>query len=128
MFLKTAAVLCLTTLTACTDSDALEKVSLEQARIEHEGGKALLIDIRERREHLTGVAQGAMLLPMSELAQRQSLIPKNPDQPVLLICNTQNRSKATWDALKKQGYQNVKNLRGGIDAWSLEVDQAVPRY
>ena len=126
MFLKTAAVLCLTTLTACTDSDALEKVSLEQARIEHEGGKALLIDIRERREHLTGVAQGAMLLPMSELAQRQSLIPKNPDQPVLLICNTQNRSKATWDALKKQGYQNVRYVEGGMSQWAAKGWPLVP--
>jgi rhodanese-related sulfurtransferase len=126
MFLKTAVWFLLAALSACTGSNALEKVSLEQARIEHEGGKALLIDIRERSEHLSGVAQGAMLLPMSELAQRQSLIPKNPAQPVLLICNTQNRSKATLDSLKRQGYQNVRYVEGGMSQWAARGWPLVP--
>jgi rhodanese-related sulfurtransferase len=80
----------------------------------------LLIDIREKREHLTGVAQGAVLLPMSELEQKRSLIPKDPAQPVLLICNTQNRSKAIVEMLKKQGYQNVRYVEGGMSQWTAK--------
>ena len=106
------------TLSACSSGNAADKVSLQQARIEHEAGRALLIDIRETREHQAGVAQGALLLPMSQLPQKQSLIPKNPDQPVLLICNTQNRSKASLIKLKEQGYQNIRYVDGGMSEWA----------
>jgi len=106
------------TFSACSSGNAADKVSLQQARIEHEAGRVLLIDIRETREHQTGVAQGALLLPMSQLPQKQSLIPKNPEQPVLLICNTQNRSKASLIKLKEQGYQNIRYVDGGMSEWA----------
>jgi len=105
-------------LSACSSGNEADKVSLQQARVEHEAGRALLIDIRETSEHQTGVAQGAVLLPMSQLAAKQSLIPKNPEQPVLLICNTQNRSKASLAKLKEQGYQNIRYVEGGMSDWA----------
>lgn len=108
----------LVALSACSSGNEADKVSLQQARVEHEAGRVLLIDIRETREHQTGVAQGAVLLPMSQLPQKQSLIPKNPDQPVLLICNTQNRSKASLEKLKAQGYQNIRYVEGGMSEWA----------
>jgi rhodanese-related sulfurtransferase len=97
-----------------------DRVTLEQARADHEAGKVMLVDIRETREHKTGVAAGAVLLPMSELPQKQSLLPKNPDQEVLLICNTQNRSKATLQKLKEQGYQNIRYVDGGMSQWAAK--------
>lgn len=108
----------LVALSACSSGNEADKVSLQQARAEHEAGRVLLIDIRETREHQTGVAHGAVLLPMSQLPQKQSLIPKNPDQPVLLICNTQNRSKASLEKLKAQGYQNIRYVEGGMSEWA----------
>ena len=113
-------MLVLCTLAACTENNPTDTVTLEQARAEHESGKVVLIDIREKPEHLTGVAQGAVLLPMSELAQKQSQIPKDSTQPVLLICNTQNRSKATFDMLKQQGYKNVRYVEGGMSQWAAK--------
>jgi rhodanese-related sulfurtransferase len=105
-------------LSACSSAIETDKVNLQQARIEHEAGRALLIDIRETREHQSGVVQGALLLPMSQLPQKQTLIPKNPEQPVLLICNTQNRSKSSLAKLKEQGYQNIKYVDGGMSEWA----------
>lgn len=105
-------------LSACSSAIETDKVTLQQARIEHEAGRALLIDIRETREHQFGVVQGALLLPMSQLPQKQTLIPKNPEQPVLLICNTQNRSKSSLAKLKEQGYQNIKYVDGGMSEWA----------
>lgn len=105
-------------LSACSSAIETDKVTLQQARIEHEAGRALLIDIRETREHQSGVVQGALLLPMSQLPQKQTLIPKNPEQPVLLICNTQNRSKSSLAKLKEQGYQNIKYVDGGMSEWA----------
>jgi rhodanese-related sulfurtransferase len=93
-------------------------VTLQAARELHESGAALLIDIREPDEHARGVAAGAKLLPMSQLRQRLSEIPIDPaPRPVLLICNTQNRSSATLKALRQQGYAHVRYVHGGMAEW-----------
>lgn len=93
-------------------------VSLEAARAAHEAGKVTLIDIREPEEHATGVAAGAVLLPMRQLASRLSDIPADPKRPVLLICNTQNRSRAVQNALKERGYHHVQFVNGGMSEWA----------
>ena len=105
-------------LPACNPELALPNVTLEQARAEHEAGRVLMIDIREPKEHATGVAQGVRLMPMSQVAQRVSEIPKQADQPVLLICNTQNRSRAVTQALQEQGFTNIRYVQGGMSAWA----------
>jgi rhodanese-related sulfurtransferase len=95
-----------------------EAVTLEQARAEHEAGRVLMIDIRESEEHATGVAQGVRLMPMSQVPQRMAEIPKQADQPVLLICNTQNRSRAVTEALREHGFTNVRYVAGGMSEWA----------
>jgi rhodanese-related sulfurtransferase len=94
-----------------------DAVPLAAAREAHEAGTALLIDIREPDEHARGVVAGAKLLPMSQLRQRVSEIPADPARPVLLICNTQNRSSATLKALRQQGYAHVRYVHGGMAEW-----------
>ncbi len=89
--------------------------SLDQARQEHEAGTALLVDIREPVEHATGVAPGAQLLPMRQLGARLAELPR--DRPVLLICNTQNRSRATLSALRERGWTNLRYVDGGMSEW-----------
>ena len=104
---------------ACGQTEtSTDAVSLEAARAEHEAGRAVLIDIREPEEHATGVAAGARLLPMRQLNQRLDEIPTRPDQPVLLICNTQNRSSATLRALRERGYGHVRYVNGGMSEWA----------
>jgi len=93
-------------------------VSLETARAEHAAGRAILIDIREPEEHATGVAPGARLLPMRQLGARLAEIPLDPKKPVLLICNTQNRSSATLRALRQRGYGHVRYVSGGMSEWT----------
>jgi rhodanese-related sulfurtransferase len=90
-------------------------VSLELARSEHESGRALLVDIREPEEHATGATAGALLLPMRQLSARITELPR--DRPVLLICNTQNRSRATYEALRERGYTNLRYVNGGMSEW-----------
>ncbi len=104
---------------ACGQTEAsADVVSLEAARAEHKAGRAVLIDIREPEEHATGVAAGARLLPMRQLNQRLAEIPTRPDQPVLLICHTQNRSSATLRALRERGYGHVRYVNGGMSEWA----------
>ena len=97
------------------DPDA---VSLDFARAEHEAGRVVLIDIREPMEHANGVAAGAKLLPMRQLGARLNEIPVDPSKPVLLICNTQNRSSATLRMLREKGYAHVRYVQGGMSEWA----------
>lgn len=101
-------------------------VSLEQARAELEAGEALLIDIREPDEHATGVAPGALLVPMRELRSRIDLVPADPAARVLLICNTQNRSRATLLYLHGRGLTHVRYVHGGMSEWARRGWPLVP--
>lgn len=108
--------------------NSADRVTLVQARADYEAGKVMLVDIRETREHKTGVVAGAVLLPMSELGEKISLIPKDADQPVLLICNTQNRSQVTLKKLKQAGYENIRFVEGGMSQWAAQGwPMAAPR-
>jgi len=69
-------------------------------------------------EHAAGVAAGARLLPMRQLAARLAEIPTHPRMPVLLICRTQNRSSATLKSLRASGYGRVRYVDGGMSEWA----------
>lgn len=119
MFWKIFSGLMLTLgLMACSGAPADWRVSLEEGRSILENRQALVFDIREPKEHATGVAEGAFLLPMSQLNQRVSEIPRDPAQPVLLICNTQNRSAKVVEALREAGWTNVRYVHGGMSDWA----------
>lgn len=106
------------TMAACSPQAAVtDSVTLDFARAEHEAGRVILIDIREPDEHAMGVAKGAQLLPMRQLGARLAEIPTATDKPVLLICNTQNRSSATLSALRERGYAHVRYVQGGMSEW-----------
>lgn len=117
-----AAACAALTLSATTRAQALPaapKVDLETARTAAAAGQALLIDIREPDEHAaTGVAPGALRLPLSQIKERQSEIPRDPARPVLLICRTQNRSSKLAAMLQAQGYTNVSYVDGGMKEWA----------
>lgn len=113
----TAAVGALLLTAACSEGQGTG-VPIETARSDLEAGRVTLIDIREPSEQATGVAARARLLPMSQINQRIGEIPKDPAQPVLLVCNTQNRSQATAKTLREHGYTNVQFVQGGMSEWT----------
>ena len=119
LILTTLAVGAALTLGACSPAAPPEwQVSLDEARQLLERGDAVVFDIREPDEHATGVAQGMRLLPVSQLDKRVGEIPKNPGQPVLIICNTQNRSSKVVEALREAGWTNVRFVNGGMSEWA----------
>lgn len=114
-----AAALGLPAIDRAQAQTAAQKVDLETARAAAAAGQALLIDIREPDEHAaTGVAPGALRLPLSQIKGRQSEIPRDPARPVLLICRTQNRSGKLATMLQAQGYTNVRYVDGGMKEWT----------
>lgn len=107
-------------LAGCSEASASDplRVELPEGRQLLESKKVLMYDIREPQEHATGVANGARLLPMSQLNKRVNEIPKDPAQPVLIICNTQNRSSKVVQAMREAGWTNVRYVHGGMSTWA----------
>jgi rhodanese-related sulfurtransferase len=121
--LALAAVLALAWWRALPGEDS---ITLEAARAEVEAGRAMLVDVREPQEHATGVAPGALLLPMRQLARRAAEIPRDEARPVLLICATQSRSRAVTQALREAGMTNVRYVHGGMSGWAARGWPLVP--
>jgi rhodanese-related sulfurtransferase len=63
---------------------------------------------------------------MNEVPGRLSEL--DPTQPVLSLCHHGMRSLQVAHFLERQGFEQVFNIAGGIDAWSREVDASVPLY
>ena len=89
--------------------------------------KVRLIDVREPWEFATAKIEGAMLMPMGDVPSRahQEL---DPEERLVVVCHHGVRSLNTAVWLRNQGFEQAQSLRGGIDAWSAEVDSGVPRY
>lgn len=86
----------------------------------------LLLDVREPYELTISQIQGAVNIPMSQLPARQPEIPR--DRPVVVFCHAGVRSARLIARLQAAGYTNLINMKGGINAWSKEVDPSIPRY
>jgi rhodanese-related sulfurtransferase len=102
----------------CTAWAAAPSVSLEAARTALEQSSATVLDIREPGEQAGGVAKGALLIPMGQVSRRLSELPKPDGKPLLVICNTQNRSTKIADQLQAAGYTNVSYVQGGMSQWT----------
>ncbi len=100
-----------------TQADNGRTVDLATARAALEEGRIAVFDLREPFEHASGVATGARLLPMSQINNRLAEIPV--DEPVFLMCNTQNRSRMIAEALWERGYKHVRYVIGGMSLWTL---------
>jgi rhodanese-related sulfurtransferase len=78
---------------------------------------ALVLDVREPGEYGAGHILGARNAPLSRLDSGAEIAGKRKDRPVILYCESGNRSAKAAAALKAQGYTRVLNLSGGIGAW-----------
>jgi len=85
-----------------------------------------VIDIREPFEYEIARIDGVPLLPMSELQNRFTEL--DPNTQYYLHCKVGSRSLSALSFLREQGFKYVKSVKGGINAWSDEIDRKVPRY
>ena len=88
--------------------------------------KPMLLDVREPWEFQTCHIEGARLVPMNTIPARQEEL--DPDAPVVCICHHGARSMQVAAFLERNGFENVTNLTGGIHAWAMQVDPAMPKY
>ena len=90
------------------------------------GEDFVLVDVREPHEHRIARIPGAVLIPLGALPERVREL--DPAREIVLHCHHGVRSMRALEFLRGAGFSRLKSLRGGIEAWSREVDSGVPRY
>lgn len=90
------------------------------------GEDLVLLDVREPEEWDLCHIEGAVLVPMSEIATRH--VELDPARPVVCICHHGIRSGHVAALLARLEFDCVYNLQGGIDRWALDVDRTMRRY
>jgi rhodanese-related sulfurtransferase len=104
------------------------EISPEEVKAKLDQGEPLtLLDVREPWEFETARMNGATLMPMGDVPSRahQEL---DPDHHIVVVCHHGVRSMNVTAWLRQQGFEKAQSMRGGIDAWSRQVDQKVPVY
>lgn len=107
----------------------LPEISVSEAHLRLAGPTPpRLIDVREPEEFALARIPGAELLPLSQWPAMATEKLTDSAQPLLLLCHHGVRSGQATAFLVQNGFAEATNIAGGIDAWSREIDRAVPRY
>jgi rhodanese-related sulfurtransferase len=91
--------------------DTLEAVQLINQQ------DALLLDVREDSEYESGHIPNSKHIPQGRVGERLKELEKYKGKPVVVLCRSGNRSTAACSLLRKQGFSDVRSLKGGIEAW-----------
>ena len=102
----------------------IDAVALKQ-RLDR-GDKFQFIDVREPHEYQIASIPGAKLIPLGEVPKRVGEL--DPNTEVVVHCKMGGRSAKAAEFLRQSGFKSVKNMIGGILAWSDKVDPSVPKY
>lgn len=114
---------------ASKDSEMIPEITPTELKQRLDRGDRLtIIDVREPMEWDIGnlEPQGARLIPLAQVPARLDEIPR--DEEIVLQCRSGARSGQALQYLQAQGYERVLNLKGGILAWSDQVDPTIPKY
>jgi adenylyltransferase/sulfurtransferase len=103
---------------------SIEPVALKQRM--NGVNSIVLLDVREPAEWDFNRIEGAIHIPIAELAARLVELPR--DRPIVCYCKVGGRSARATRLLLGNGFEDVFNLSGGILAWSRDVDPSVPTY
>ena len=97
-----------------------------KAKLDH-GEAFTLLDVRELWEFEAAHMAGAKLIPMGDVPGRahQEL---DPEDHIVVVCHHGVRSMNVTAWLRQQGFEKAQSMRGGIDAWSRQVDAKVAVY
>ncbi len=90
------------------------------------GDRAVLLDVRDDWEHQLAHIAGALHIPMDQVPERLAELDR--DTTLVVMCHTGGRSLSIANFLQQNGFSAVLNLKGGINAWAIEVDTRVARY
>lgn len=106
----------------------MQEISATELKEKMDSGEDVqLIDVRQPNEFAFAKIEGAKLIPLGEIMQRINEL--DDSKEAIIQCKAGGRSAQAIDILQRMGYKGeLKNLRGGITAWSNDVDPKVPKY
>jgi rhodanese-related sulfurtransferase len=84
------------------------------------GRDVLFVDVREPAEWMDGHIPGALHIPLGDLEERSGEIPRNRE--VVMVCRSGRRSEMACRYLASAGYTRIRNLKGGMLAWTGEIE------
>jgi rhodanese-related sulfurtransferase len=90
------------------------------------GDRFRFIDVREPQEYAVARVDEAELLPLTRFHEWIDTL--EPDEEIVVMCHHGIRSANVCLYLARNGFEKVFNLEGGIDLWSIDADETVPRY
>ena len=109
----------------------MESISVQELKaLLDSGADLLLIDVRNQAEVEVAAIPGAELFPLATIESGEAfgaIRERAGDRPIYVHCKLGGRSAKAVTALSQQGIVAI-NVDGGIDAWSQQIDPAVPRY
>ncbi|MDA1097880.1 MAG: rhodanese-like domain-containing protein [Proteobacteria bacterium] len=85
-----------------------------------------LLDVREPDEVAVCAIANSRFIPMQQIPRHVADLPR--EHPLVILCHHGTRSGMVADFLRGNGFPNVFNLAGGIDAWAHEIEPEMPRY
>jgi len=104
-----------------------EITAVEAARLlSEQPEKTVLLDVREAVELEMAAVAGALHIPMGEIPANLGAIDQT--KTIICMCRSGGRSAQVEAYLRQQGFEDVHNLTGGINAWSATVDDRIPQY
>ncbi len=98
-----------------------------KARLER-GDRPVILDVRKPHEVQIASIEHDLLIPVDELPERLSELEPYRDREIVVYCRSGARSARATKLLREAGFRDVKNLKGGILAWSQEIDPSIPQY
>ncbi len=120
------------TMTENSFSQSIAQISVEELAQRMASGdpSIQLVDVREPQELAIASIEGFVNLPLSEFPEWGDQVPTlfNPQAETLVLCHHGIRSAQMCQWLIAQGFTNVQNISGGIDAYSQLVDPSIPQY
>jgi len=90
------------------------------------GKKPVILDIRETWEYEICHLENSLNINMSQIPAKMDEL--NPEEEIVVLCHHGIRSLQVAEYLKSQGFINLINLEGGIDAWAKSVDTTMSQY
>lgn len=104
----------------------MKELTVQELKAKKDNNESFtLLDVREEFEfHISNI--DGQLIPLDQLPDRLSELDK--DKEVVVMCRTGGRSAKACEILTENGFKNVSNLKGGVNAWAQEIDTTLPVY
>ena len=105
----------------------IEEISVHQLkRLQDENTEFILLDVRENFEVNISKIPGSHHIPMNQIPNRLEEL--NSKKDIIIYCKSGVRSASVCEYLINKNFKSLKNVKGGIKSWSIEIDPSIPLY